>query len=245
MGAAAGVTLALALLVFSCVFAAMAGPAVSLHLRTGALHQALNRVGPLGTSIEIDASWNTFTAAFTGQQVLTEDDLSGATSTLASGVAASVPLAGGSWSGLTTTLHAVLSGTGRLPVGYHPALEVTYRDQLSSNVQVIAGRIADAAIPPGVLGVAVTQPTAARYSLHPGSRLKLGSHHGPIDLLVTAIVRARNPASTFWATDPLVTRPDVTENLVSDQFTVLAGALADPGQVAVVQSAFCPAVSSG
>ena len=97
MGAAAGVTLALALLMFSCVFAAMAGPAVSLHLRTGALHQALNRVGPLGTSIEIDASWNTFTAAFTGQQVLTEDDLSGATSTLASGVAASVPLAGGSW----------------------------------------------------------------------------------------------------------------------------------------------------
>lgn len=252
MGAAAGVTLALALLVFGCVFAAMAGPAVSLHLRTEALHQALNRIGPLGTSIEIDASWNTFTAAFTGQQVLTEDDLSGATSTLASGLAASVPLAAGSWSGLTTTLHDVLSGTGRLPVGYHPALEVTYRDQLSSNVQVIAGRIADAAIPPGVLGVAVTQQTAARYSLHPGSRLKLGGTHGklggthgPIDLLVTAIVRPRNPASTFWATDPLVTTPDLTENLVSDQFTVLAGALADPGQLAAVQSAFCPAVSSG
>ena len=245
MGAAAGGTLALALLVCGCVFAAMAGPAVSLHLRTEALHQALNRLGPLGTAIEVDASWNTFTEGFTGQPALTEDDLSGATSALASGLAASVLLAPGSWSGLTTTMHDVLSGTGRMPVGYHPQLEVTYRDQLTSNVQVIAGQVADAAIPPGVLGVAVTQQTAARYRLHPGSRLKLGSHHGRISLLVTAIVRARNPASTFWATDPLVTTPDLTENLVTDQFSVLAGALADPGQLAAVQRAFCPSVSSG
>jgi len=93
VGAAAGGALALALLVCGCVFAAMAGPAVSLHLRTEALHQALNRVGPLGTAIEMDASWAAFTQAFTGQPVLTEDDLSGATSALASGLAASVPLA--------------------------------------------------------------------------------------------------------------------------------------------------------
>ena len=245
MGAAAGGTLALALLVCGCVFAAMAGPAVSLHLRTEALHQALNRVGPLGTAIEMDASWAAFTQAFTGQPVLTEDDLSGATSALASGLAASVPLAPGSWAGLTTTLRDVLSGTGPLPVGYHPELEVAYRDQLTSNIQVIAGRVADAAIPPGVLGVAVTPPTAARYALHPGSRLKLKSSHGPIDLLVTAIVRPRNPASAFWATDPLLTTVDLTHNLVSDQFSVLTGALADPGQLAAVQSAFCPAVSNG
>jgi putative ABC transport system permease protein len=243
--AAASGTLALALLVCGCVFAAMAGPAVSLHLRTEALQHALSRLGPVGTAIEVSASWNTFTEAFTGQPVLTEDDLSGATSTLASGLAASVPLAPGSWGGLTTPLHDVLSGTGRLPVGYHPELEVTYRDQLTGNIQVIAGRVADAAIPPGVLGVAVTQQTAARYALHPGSRLTLGTSHGPVDLLVTAVVRARNPASTFWATDPLTTAPDLTENLVTDQFSVLAAALADPGQLAAVQSAFCPAASSG
>src|SRR5215469_12458230 len=34
VGAAAGGTFALALLVFGCVFAAIAGPAISLHLRT-------------------------------------------------------------------------------------------------------------------------------------------------------------------------------------------------------------------
>ena len=235
-----------------CVFAAIAGPAVSLHLRTEALHQALNRPGPLGTAIEVNASWNTFTAGFTNQSALAEDDLSAATSVLASGFANSVPLAAGGWGGLTTTMHDVTSGTGPLPVGYHPELEVTYREQLTSNVQVIAGRVADTAIPPGVLGVAVTQQTAARYSLHPGSRLKLGgpsgklgSPNGPIDLLVTAVVRARNPASTFWTADPLVTTPDLTHDLVNDQFSVLAGALADPGQLAAVQSAFCPAVNNG
>jgi putative ABC transport system permease protein len=245
MGAVTGGTLALALLVCGCVFAALAGPAVSLHLRTEALQHALSRLGPLGTAIGVSASWNTFTEAYTGQPALNEDDLSGATSALASGLAASVPLAPGGWGGLTTPLHDVLSGTARLPVGYHPELEVTYRDQLTSNIQVIAGRVADAAIPPGVLGVAVTQQTAARYALHPGSRLTVGTSHGPVDLLVTAVIRARNPASTFWAADPLTTAPDLTENLVTGQFSVLAAALADPGQLAAVQTAFCPAVNSG
>jgi hypothetical protein len=126
--------------VCGCVFAAIAGPAISLHLRTEALHQALNRPGPLGTAIEVSASWNTFTEAFTGNPVLTEDDLSAATSALTSGFADSVPFAAGGWGGLTTAMHDVLSGTGPLPVGYHPELEVTYRDQLASNVQVIAAR---------------------------------------------------------------------------------------------------------
>ena len=241
----AGGTLALALLVCGGVFAAMAGPAISLHLRTEALQNALRRLGPLGTAIQVSASWNTFTEGFTGQQALTEDDLSGATSALASGLAASLPLAPGSWAGLTTPVHAVLSGTARMPAGYHPKLEVTYRDQLAGNIQVIGGRVADVAVPPGVLGVAVTPPIAARYALHPGSRLTVGTSHGPVDLLVTAIVRARDPASTFWAADPLTTGPDVTEDRATDQFTVLAAALADPGQLAALQRAFCPAASNG
>ena len=41
VGFAAGSTLALALLVCGCVFAAMAGPAISLHTRSEALHQTL------------------------------------------------------------------------------------------------------------------------------------------------------------------------------------------------------------
>ena len=223
----------------------MAGPAISLHLRTEALQQALGRLGPLGTALQVSASWNTFTESFTGNPLLTEEDVSGATGELQAGFAGSVPLAAGSWAGLTTTLHAVTAGTARLPVGYHPELEVTYREQLASNVQVIAGQLSTADVPLGFLGVAVTPQTAARYGLHPGSRLTLKGPRDPIDLFVTAVVRPRTAASTFWATDPLVTRPDLTENLKLDQFSVLAGALADPGQLAAVQSLFCPAVSSG
>ena len=79
MRPAAGGTIALAMLVCACVFAALAGPAVSLRLRTEALQQALSRLGPLGTAIQVSASWNMFTEAYTGQRVLTEDNLSSAT----------------------------------------------------------------------------------------------------------------------------------------------------------------------
>ena len=41
VGTAAGSALALALLTCGCVFAALAGPALSLHTRTQALHQTL------------------------------------------------------------------------------------------------------------------------------------------------------------------------------------------------------------
>ena len=244
MGAAVGSTLALALLVGGCVFAAMAGPAVSLHLRTEALQQAFNRLGPLGAAIAVGASSNTFTQALTGRPVLTEDELSGTTSTLARGFAHSVPIVAGSWGGLTTPLHVVTAGAPRVPPGYTPELEVTYRDQLTSNVRVIAGQMAGAAIPRGVLGVAVTQQTAARYGLHLGSRIRVSTDHGPVDLLVTALVRARSPAGTFWSADPLITAPAVYETKLG-AFFLQGAALADPSQLAAVQTAFCPALKPG
>lgn len=106
MGAAAGSTLALALLVCGCVFASLAGPAVSLRLRTEALQQALSRLGALGTAVEVDASWNTFPQFFAGQPTLTESNFSLATSTIGGGLAYSLPIAVG-WGGLTT--HRMLS----------------------------------------------------------------------------------------------------------------------------------------
>ena len=45
VGSAADGTLALALLVCGCVFAALAGPALSLHTRTQALNQTLAALG--------------------------------------------------------------------------------------------------------------------------------------------------------------------------------------------------------
>ena len=61
MGAAAGSALALALLVCGCVFAAMAGPAISLHTRTEALHQTLAGLAPTTKAVQVSANWSDFT----------------------------------------------------------------------------------------------------------------------------------------------------------------------------------------
>ena len=116
MGAASGSTLALALLVCGCVFAALAGPAVSLRLRTEALQQALRRLGPLGTAIQVSASWNMFAEAYAGQPTLTDDSLYLATSQIESGLAVKVPIGPDWWDGLTTRLHRSPPGRpGRRP----------------------------------------------------------------------------------------------------------------------------------
>ncbi len=60
VGAAAGTTLALALLVCGCVFAAMAGPALSLHARSQALHQTTARLAPTVKTVQIGANWSNF-----------------------------------------------------------------------------------------------------------------------------------------------------------------------------------------
>jgi putative ABC transport system permease protein len=223
------------------VFAGLAGPAISLRLRTEALHQALNRFGPLGTTFQVAASWNTFTEAYTGQPVLNEDDLSSATADIGIGLANSVPIAPGSWGGLTTALHNVTSGTARSGAGYQPVLEVIYRDEPPVDVQTIAGRVTT--IPGDAIGVTVTQQTAARYGLHAGSRLVLKGPDGPVRLQVTAIVRERDPAATFWTADPLATAPDLVQNLSSGQLTLEGAVLANRGQLAAVESAFCPVLN--
>jgi putative ABC transport system permease protein len=224
--------------VCGCVFAALAGPGISLRLRTEALQQALNRAGPLGTAIQVSASWNQFSQDYAGHPVLTEDDLSSATADIGGGLAASVPMAPGSWASLTTALHHVISGTARMADGFQPALEVIYRDQLPPDLQIIDGQAT--AVPADAIGVTITGQTAARYGLHAGSRVVLEGPGGPVRLEVTAVVRERDPAATFWTADPLLAAPDLLENLQTGQFTLEGAVLANPGQLAAVQSAFCP-----
>src|SRR5215469_13295288 len=63
VGTAAGSTLALALLVCWCVFAAMAGPALSLHTQSQALHQTLARLPSTTDTIQVTAQFPDFYAA--------------------------------------------------------------------------------------------------------------------------------------------------------------------------------------
>ena len=75
VGAAAGSTLALALLVCGCVFAAMAGPAVSLHTRTQALHQTLAGLAGTTKTVQVSAPWGEFTSPAFGSSEGAQQDL--------------------------------------------------------------------------------------------------------------------------------------------------------------------------
>ena len=136
LGTAAGSTLALALLTGGCVFAALAGPALSLHTRT--------------KSIQVNGSWGDFTQAVQDaepapsgrpNQNLDDADLGTSTAEMAGGFAAArIPLAGANWASLTTNLLLVRSGAAAsAPAAAPPKLEVSYRDPFTSHARLVAG----------------------------------------------------------------------------------------------------------
>ena len=203
VGSAADGTLALALLVCGCVFAALAGPALSLHTRTQALDQTLAAVGGAKT-VQVSDDWGDFTGplAQTGESSpnLTETQLTESTSEIGRSLAATpLPLAAGAWAGLSTNKPLVVTSgaAATAQAGAPPRLEVVYRDPLTSNARLVAGMYATTAVPAGVPGtvpVTVTTQTAARFGLHPGSRLQLTTPTGAVTLVVTAILRSAPPA---------------------------------------------------
>ncbi len=242
VGAAAGSTLALALLVCGCVFAAMAGPALSLHTQSQALHQTLAGQSSTTKTVQVSSTWGNFTGPLVDSGTrpspnLTESELAQTTREIGGGLAAlRLPLAAGQWAGLSTKLF-VVSGAGPGAQAERPArLEVVYRDPLTSNAQLEAGTYASAAVPAGMLAVAATAQMAARFGLHPGTRLSVATPSGPVWLFVTAILRERAPGSTFWAQDSTVGTPALNDPAIHPYWT--GGVVADPGQLAAMQDAF-------
>ena len=67
LGAAAGSTLVLALLVCGCVFTAMSGPALSVHVRSQALHQTMAGLAPTVKTVQVNANWSDFTDSLAGR----------------------------------------------------------------------------------------------------------------------------------------------------------------------------------
>jgi putative ABC transport system permease protein len=227
VGGAARGTVALGVLVCGCVFAAVAGPALNLHTRTQALEQDLAALGATAKSVQVSGDWSDVS----GMQNLTLAQLTQSTQVIAHGLAVTpLPLAGGDWAGLSTTTLPVASGTA----GSASRLEVVYRDPFTSNARIVAGTYATAGVPAGVIPVAVTTQTAARFGLHPGSRLVLSAQSSPVELAVTAIVAERDAASTFWTQDITVGMPSF--NTTGGYWA--GGVLADPGALAAVQNTF-------
>ena len=244
VGAAAGSTLALALLVCGCVFAAIAGPALSQHTRTQALHQTLAGLSTTTKTVQVTANWSDFTGSLTlnstgTSQKMTMSEFAETTRQIGHGFAAlGLPLTAGQWADLTSKLYVVSGAGPRVQTGAPPKLEVLYRDPLTSNVRLMAGTYASSAVPAGMVGVAATTQMAARFGLRPGSRLSVATSSGPVGLFVTAIMRERVPDSTFWEQDPTAGTPAPQQLTAGSTPFWVGGVFADPDQLAAMQDAF-------
>src|SRR6202050_34533 len=249
VGYAAGGTLALGLLVGGCVVAGMAGPALSLHTRTQALHQTMAGLANTTKSLQVSTDWGDFTSGLSDTNDnfdIGEGENIGlgtfnlATDEMARGFAATpLPLGPGRWASLATNTLDVLGAGPRAQAGGPPKVEVVYRDPLTSNARVVAGSYASPpGLPASTVAVAATQQMAARFGLHPGSRLSIPTQGGIlIKVYVTAVVAKRDPGSTFWNQDILVRTRELNIPTGAQPYWV-GGLIADPDQLAAMQNQF-------
>jgi putative ABC transport system permease protein len=222
------------------VFTALAGPALSLHTRTQALRQTLAALPGTTKTVQVNSAWSDFLGSVPGAQALNQDMVNQATDQIGLGLAAApVPLAGGQWTALTTKPLVVTAGAAPQAIDEAPPkLEISYRIPFDGYVQLVKGSFTTKA-PPGTVAVAATVPTAARFGMHPGSRLALATPNGTETIFVTAIIRTRDLGSTFWQQDSSLIKPTLNQD--KPPFSPLywfGGVFADPSQLGPVQTAF-------
>ena len=146
VGTAAGSALALALLTCGCVFAALAGPALSLHTRSQALHQTMAQYPNTTKTVQVSANLANFTGAMQDAQVaqagqgLDSGALSRSTGDIGRGLASTpLPLAGGAWAALSTNPLTITAGAAAsAQAAAPPRMEVVYRDPFSGYERLVA-----------------------------------------------------------------------------------------------------------
>jgi len=210
-GTGAAASIGLGLLVFTCVFLAMAAPRESLALRTGALRHALTTASPLTTTVAATADYTDMSVGFSGPP--NAQDLAAAGTALAADLTSlGLPLAGAAtdWSGLSTGFFVVTGGPPALYAGgLPPQLKLLYSADLRQYARLVAGGLPSGAQVTShgtVIQIAVTSATAARFGLRPGTRIGTTPGTG-LTLLVTGIIRPAAGDATVWATDLLATGP--------------------------------------
>jgi putative ABC transport system permease protein len=207
----------LGVLVLACVFLAVSAPRQSLGVRTRALQHELTAAGPLERSVTGSIEYTAFASAVRTVQA---SSVTAARTDLAANLGrAGLPLAprGTDWDGLTTGLMPVTGAARALySSGLPPQMELLYRSGTGRYLRLAAGRLPGGGPPAGTqragrgagFGIAVTRATAARFGLHPGSRI--GTAAG-VTLVVTGIVRPVDRPTAFWAADPVASAPRLTQ----------------------------------
>ena len=264
-GAGAAATGAFALLILGCVFLAAAGPRESLAMRTSALRRQLAAVPAAGRSFELTADWFEFTDELRGARSLdgagpgsaSAGQLAALTRQAARDLAATpLPLGprAADWAGLDTGGNVVAGAAASAVVhGTPPQLDILYRDPLGSYSRLLAGRYPRSAhvqwaTPPhrgnqadtvtrATFEIAVAQATAARFGLHPGSRLTDDLAGPRVTLDITGVLRAKDPGSAFWTASPAAAPAFVPRTPASPAYWS-AEAFAGPGELAAMQATF-------
>lgn len=124
------------------------------------------------------------------------------------------------WQGLYMKQHPVgfTNATAAQAVLPPVLTALNYRTDLTDHAAVVQGVMPDRASPagadrPGFFQVAVTERTAATFQLRVGSTMTLASLAAPpVQLQVTGILKARDPADEFWGYDPLAAAPELVED---------------------------------
>ena len=244
-GTGAAATVAFGLLVFASVLASLAIPRESAGLRDEALQRVV-AAAPSADQVIVGQADEQFMLD-DKDQVLAADIAAVGASLRARLAAGGVPLASDppAWAGLTTG-YMPATGAPRAAGYGQPQLELAYRSELASYGRVVTGRlpaggsltaaqgaVGQGAVVQAVVQAAVTTTTAARFGLRVGSRLNTG----PVQLVITGIIRPANPAATFWAQNLAVTRPELTPAPSPQQPFWVGAALIGPGALPLIEAA--------
>jgi putative ABC transport system permease protein len=238
-GTGAAASVAFGLLVFVSVLASLAIPRESAGLRTGALQRVIAASQPGDWAVTATAVME---STATGVPIeASATDMAQAGASLRSQLAAAgMPIASGppAWSGLAAS-DVQLTGAAR-PAGYgQPQFDLVYRTALAPYSHLVAGRL-PAGGSTGVVQVAATAATAARFGLRVGTRLNAG----PMPLVVTGIIRPALPASAFWSTDRLAATP-LLSPATSAAPAHWAGTLfTSPGALPVIEAGLDPIMTA-
>ncbi|MGH3287035.1 MAG: hypothetical protein ACRDPD_20520, partial [Streptosporangiaceae bacterium] len=208
-GTGAAASVAFGLLVLASVLASLAIPRESVGLSNGALQRVIAASRP-GDRIVIATVPETSMTDEIGQVQAADITALGA-SVRARLTAGGLPVASNppAWAGLTTGFVPV-TGATQGAGDARPQFEMTYRTDLARYSQIVAGAFPAGGSAPGeqiVIQAAVTTTTAARFGLRVGTRLNAG----PLQLVISGIIRPTNPAAAFWSEDLIAARPLLTQ----------------------------------
>jgi putative ABC transport system permease protein len=238
-GTGAAASVAFGLLVFASLLASLAIPRESVGLSNGALQRVIAASRPADRTVIGSAPETSIT------DVVSVGDIAALGASLRARLAAGgMPVASDppAWASLTTG-YVPTTGAARSAGDGPPQFEMTYRTELARYSQVVAGRLPVSGTVIGsvsgshsriqaVAQAAVTTTTAARFGLRVGSRLDAG----PVQLVITGIIRPANAASVFWSQEPVATRPVLTQAAAPQLPYWIGAVFVGPGALAPIEA---------